>query len=236
MKNLFYLFALLVSMATIVACSEKDDEVNAYENWKPRNEVFMKDVLAYANSEIAKAKAAATASGDASAWEDQCDWRVYPSYCVAPGGKTTWEDSIAVRIVERGAGSGCPLYTDTVKVTYAGRLMPTDYAQSDYKKPENLDWVKLGLLFDRSGLSSNVDEVMDPRFEVPATFKVGGLVEGFTTVLMQMHIGDYWRVYIPANMGYGGKASGDIPANSTLVFDMRLKAYYRTGSANNDWK
>lgn len=218
MNKLIYLFALLLSMATFVACSEKDDEINEYDNWSARNEVFMRDTLAFANRQVAAAKAQ---WGDA--WAEHCDWRVFPSFCVTAGGKTTWEDSIAVRVIERGSGNGYPLYTDTVRVTYAGRLMPTASNTT-------------GLMFDHSGMSNKLEEVMDPRFEVPATFKVSNLVEGFTTALMQMRVGDYWRVFIPSNMGYGTGGSGKIPASSTLVFDMRLKAYYRIGSANTNWQ
>jgi len=37
-----------------------------------------------------------------------------------------------------------------------------------------------------------------------------------------MHVGDKWTIYIPSEMGYGSKASGPIPANSTLLFEVEL--------------
>lgn len=220
MKKLLYLFALILSLsATLVACQETSDEVNEFENWQERNALFMRDTLAFANRQVAAAKAQ---WGDA--WEEHCDWRVYPSYLTTTGGKTTWEDSIAVHVINHGTGSGCPMYTDSVRVTYAGRLMPS----ASYP---------VGYMFDHTGVSTKVQEVMDTRFEIPATFKTSNLVEGFTTALLHMHIGDYWRVFIPSNMGYGadGTKSG-IPAYSTLVFDMRLKAYYRTGTKPDRWQ
>lgn len=219
MNKLLYIFVVLLGLSSLWACHETDDEIDEYENWESRNEQFFRDTLAYANRQIAAAKAQY-----GEAWEEQCEWRVYPSYCVTEGGKTTWEDSIAVRIIERGTGSGCPLYTDSVRVTYAGRLIPTlSYAN--------------GQVFDHTGISNKLEDIMDTRFEVPASFKVNNVVEGFTTVLLRMHIGDYWRVFIPSNLGYGASNTNNIiPGNSTLVFDMRLKAYSRIGSTTGPWK
>lgn len=209
---------VLCLLLSIVACEETDDTVNEYADWQPRNEQYFKDTLSYACSQVDAAK---RLYGED--WETHCDWRVFPSYCIAPGGKATWKDSIAVHVIEHGSGSGMPLYTDSVRVTYAGRLIPSPS-------------FKTGYCFDHTGLSSKIEDIMDKRFEVPATFKTSNLVEGFTTALLHMHIGDYWRVFMPANLGYGKAGSDNIPGHSTLLFDMRLKAYYRTGANIQDWK
>jgi peptidylprolyl isomerase len=37
-----------------------------------------------------------------------------------------------------------------------------------------------------------------------------------------MHAGDKWVIYIPYEMGYGSKACADIPAFSTLIFEVEL--------------
>ena len=37
-----------------------------------------------------------------------------------------------------------------------------------------------------------------------------------------MNLGDRWIIYIPYDLGYGNKSNGDIPAFSTLVFDVEL--------------
>lgn len=210
MKKLLYLLALVLGISCLWACSESSDEVEEFGNWKERNATFMRDTLAYANRAIATAKAQ---YGDA--WESHCDWRVFPSYMTTAGGKTTWEDSIAVRIMERGTNVGSPLFTDSVKVTYAGRLIPSP------------SYPTMGYCFDHTGVSNKLAEVMDPRFETPATFLVSGLVEGFTTALLHMNVGDYWRVFIPSSMAYGKSGSNSIPGYSTLTFDMRLKGYYK---------
>jgi len=50
-------------------------------------------------------------------------------------------------------------------------------------------------------------------------------IEGWNIVLENMHVGDKWKVYIPYNLAYGssGSSSGNVPAYSTLIFDIELK-------------
>lgn len=220
MKKLLYILALILGATAIVACKETSDEIGEYDNWQQRNETFFRDTLAYANRQVAAAKAQ---WGDD--WEAHCDWRVYRSYCVTEGGKATWEDSIAVHVITHGTGSGCPLYTDSARVTYAGRLIPT----ASYESNEGYYAHFPGYVFDHTGVSTKVNETLDTRFEQPTTFRVGSLVEGFTTALLHMHIDDYWRVFIPANLGYGTSGTDKIRGHSTLIFDMRLKGYSRAG-------
>lgn len=56
----------------------------------------------------------------------------------------------------------------------------------------------------------------------PEAFRVNGLIEGFQIALLNMRVGDRWIVYIPYRLGYGKRASGPIPAFSTLVFEIEL--------------
>ena len=42
--------------------------------------------------------------------------------------------------------------------------------------------------------------------------------------MQQMHIGDKWELYIPAEMGYGKFSQPGIPAGSTLIFEIELIA------------
>ena len=37
-----------------------------------------------------------------------------------------------------------------------------------------------------------------------------------------MRVGDRWIIYIPYSLGYGNRASGPIPAFSTLIFEVEL--------------
>ena len=57
----------------------------------------------------------------------------------------------------------------------------------------------------------------------PAQFPLNRVIPGWTEVLQLMKVGDKWKVFIPAEMGYGEQSpSPDIPPNSVLVFDIEL--------------
>lgn len=59
----------------------------------------------------------------------------------------------------------------------------------------------------------------------PPAFRVNELISGFQIALVNMHIGDKWRVFISSNQGYGDRGAGrDIPGGSTLVFEIELIA------------
>lgn len=58
--------------------------------------------------------------------------------------------------------------------------------------------------------------------DCPEAFRVNGLINGFQLALLRMHVGDRWMVYIPAEQGYGTRATGNIPGNSTLIFEIEL--------------
>lgn len=58
--------------------------------------------------------------------------------------------------------------------------------------------------------------------QCPEAFRLTDVIEGWQIALRQMHIGDIWTVYIPAELGYGAKACGPIPGNSTLIFEIEL--------------
>lgn len=60
------------------------------------------------------------------------------------------------------------------------------------------------------------------RGGVPLAIRLSDLIEGWIIALQQMHVGDRWEIYIPAEMGYGRFSQPGIPAGSTLVFDVEL--------------
>ncbi len=60
------------------------------------------------------------------------------------------------------------------------------------------------------------------RSGVPAAFRLGDVIAGWQVALTRMSPGDRSEIHIPANMGYGAMRAGDIPANSTLIFDVEL--------------
>ncbi len=57
---------------------------------------------------------------------------------------------------------------------------------------------------------------------VAPAFRLRDLIEGWVIPLQQMHVGDKWELYIPAEKGYGKYAQPGIPANSTLIFEIEL--------------
>lgn len=56
----------------------------------------------------------------------------------------------------------------------------------------------------------------------PASFPVNRVIAGWTEALQLMPVGSKWRLFIPPELAYGERATGAIPANSTLVFDVEL--------------
>lgn len=50
------------------------------------------------------------------------------------------------------------------------------------------------------------------------------LIQGWIIALQQMHVGDKWEVYLPAEMGYGRFSQPGIPGGSTLIFTIQLIA------------
>lgn len=86
-----------------------------------------------------------------------------------------------------------PLLTDKVKVHYSGMLLDGTEFDSSYKRGE------------------------------PATFPVNGVIQGWQEALQLMPVGSKFKVYIPAELGYGERgAGGQIPPNAALVFEMEL--------------
>ncbi len=87
-----------------------------------------------------------------------------------------------------------PKATDTVTVEYEGRLID-------------------GTVFDSTAMHGNK----------PATFPLNGVIPGWTEGLQLMNEGSNFTFYIPANLAYGDQSPSPlIPANSTLIFDVKL--------------
>ena len=76
----------------------------------------------------------------------------------------------------------------TIKANYVGTLWDGTVFDSSYKRGE------------------------------PSEFSLDQVVKGWTYGLAHTHVGDRVELVIPASLGYGSQAAGDIPANSTLVF------------------
>lgn len=91
-------------------------------------------------------------------------------------------------------GSGeIPKKTDTVKTNYRGSLIDGTEFDSSYKRGE------------------------------PTSFPVGAVISGWTEALQLMKVGSKWELYVPSNLAYGPRGTGQmIGPNATLVFEIEL--------------
>ena len=60
------------------------------------------------------------------------------------------------------------------------------------------------------------------RGGVAPAFRLRELIPGWIIALQQMHVGDRWEIYIPAEQAYGRMNQPGIPGGSTLIFDIEL--------------
>ena len=56
----------------------------------------------------------------------------------------------------------------------------------------------------------------------PLAIRLNELITGWIIALQQMHVGDKWEIYLPAEMGYGKLSQPGIPGGSTLIFEIEL--------------
>lgn len=194
--------ALLAS--SLFSCTEKT-EIGEYDNWHERN-------TAYVDS-IAKV-CAKNADGQ---WAKICSYTLNDSVEALTPNNSHY---IYIHKIEKGSGTYTPLYTDSVRVHYMGRLIPS--AESP-----------MGKVFDKSYASYVLNEETD----VPTLMGVTNLVPGFATALQHMVEGDRWLVYIPSYLGYNTAEQASIPMYSTLVFDIKLARVYRYKiDSNTNWQ
>ena len=107
-------------------------------------------------------------------------------------GMVVLDNGVLYRVLEEGRGTRKPTPRSIVYVHYTGRLID-------------------GTVFDTT-----------EGEPLPALFMVGDLIMGWQIALTRMREGDKWEVIIPAKWGYGAMKMDDIPAHSTLVFELEL--------------
>lgn len=218
MKKLLSLFLpLLMTLCGLTACEEYLDETPESADWAERNAAYFHERMTEAKAAIAAARAA---HGDA--WPEHCSWRVMRTYAITAEAFATETDSICVQILRRGTGTGSPIYTDSIRVNYLGRLIPDIYSTDEVSRTK-------GYVFDHTGLRADSLSVFSPELAVPAMFRVSNTVEGFTTAVQHMVKGDLWRIYVPYQMGYGQQGLSGVRPTSTLVFDLELRDFFHAG-------
>ena len=108
---------------------------------------------------------------------------------------------------------------DSVKQTASG-LQYMVLKEGTGAKPGPTDNVTVhytGKLLDGTVFDSSVE-----RGE-PATFPLDRVIAGWTEGLQLMREGSKYRLFIPSELAYGEKGSGDkILPNATLIFDVEL--------------
>ena len=100
---------------------------------------------------------------------------------------------ITYRVIKPGTGV-TPRVGDKVTTHYTG-------------------WLTDGTKFDSS---------RDKNTPFSFTLGKGEVIKGWDEIVAQMKVGTRLTAIIPANLAYGSAARPGIPANSTLVFDMKL--------------
>lgn len=101
--------------------------------------------------------------------------------------------------------------------------------QGDGPKPTADDTVKVhyhGTLIDGTVFDSSYD-----RGE-PAVFPLKRVIAGWTEGVQLMNVGSKFKFHIPSELAYGGRSTGSIGANSTLIFDVELLSIETNGAAN----
>ena len=187
----------LLLLSTLLACSEADDTVSDYADWQERNDEWFAKEYAHVYSMAAGGRT---------------DYALFCGYQKGDSTLTAHDvaDYVLVRRIDSLATpvEEYPLFSDSVKIHYAGRLIPTVSSPAGY-------------LFD-----SSFSDTFDPEVAKPKKFAMNSVVSGFSTALQHMRRGDHWQVIVPYALGYGENARSDIPAYSTLVFDVRLEDFW----------
>lgn len=111
----FMAFCLSSFIFLLGSCSESDNTVEEFPDWKNTN-------VNYWDKLYAETQAKVTA-GDAS-------WKTFKSYSIEDSLQSPNTDYIIVNVLTAGKGFGCPIYSDSVRVRYTGQLLPsTSYPQ-----------------------------------------------------------------------------------------------------------
>ena len=188
------LLLLSLLLLSFTACSDDTTSEEEYANWQERNDAYISQLAANGSME-----------------------RIV-TYTKNEGREAA--DYIYVEKLESGDGTTLPLFTDTVRVAYRGRLIPSASYDDGYVFDQtyegDFDWTTAGTADFSPGAS--------------------GLRLGFSTALQNMRVGDRWRVHFSYTLGYGTTANSSIPAYSDLIFDIAVYDIWHQGEVRPAFK
>ena len=107
-------------------------------------------------------------------------------------GVVTLPSGLQYKVLVKGDGP-IPTLDDKVQVNYEGRLVD-------------------GTMFDASAKHG----------DKPMEFKPNQVIKGWQEALTMMPVGSTWQLFIPFELAYGDRDSGQIKPFSALVFDVQL--------------
>lgn len=96
---------------------------------------------------------------------------------------------------------------DTLTVDYTGKLLSNKVFDTSIESVART-----------AGIFSNARNYIPLKFPLGRRF----LIPGFEFGVAQMEVGDKATVLMPSIFGYGSTASGDIPSNAPLIFELVL--------------
>lgn len=92
--------------------------------------------------------------------------------------------------------------------------------KADGAQPKDTDLVTVhyeGKLIDGTVFDSSI------KRGKPIDLPVNGVIPGWTEALKLMHVGEKYKIFVPANLAYGFQSpSPEIPPNSVLIFELEL--------------
>lgn len=191
---------LAAALFSLISCSETK-ETDDHANWEDRNVSYISSI--------------ASQCGDLTP-QTAAEGQMFRLLSYKLDNEKQWGDASYVycKVIRKGTGTASPCFTDSIRINYRVRLMPTD------NYPE-------GQVVDRSFVTAN----LNPEMNIPSSFKVSSLIDGAATAIMNMHCGDYWIVYIPYGIGYGTNDRSSIPGYSALIYEINLTEFAVPGQS-----
>lgn len=208
MSRLSFL-SLLCSILALaaVSCSKDEEAAGEYDNWQARNQAYVDSIANLAKQGL-------------NGWTRARVYYYSQTYADAHPN----ENNIYVYLnkISNGGGSVSPIFSDTVRIQYRGRLIPSKSYPA-------------GNVFGQSFWENKIEEIREDT-AVPTLMAVAENVPGFSQALQNMVEGDIYHIVIPYAVGYGSNSTiSSIPNYSTLIFDTKLVKLYKRGE-DKTWR